>query len=376
MDRATPSQLEVMAYVKKQQETRSRGLVWWTGGVRAGKSFGACIAMLEHQRHRQGRQYMVLAYTAGQAINVFGSAMETIAAEMGYETKLSRGAANPRLVITDTGNEFLFRGADKAGRDKAIQGLTLDGLIVDEVPNLFRDTVHQAEARVSGLGGLRIYTSNKTSPYHWTTKYYVKRLQDKTIEGLMVDCVMQDNQHIDPDFLAERSSEFTGNTLTRFISNEYTLDHSPIYRPVIGRQDEADLVQGLWTIIYSHHLGNEVLMGELYPDKIQVVQAVSMAKDENIEIPAESLVLLNGQQTLMARSLRRGGFSVRAYSDGFRVDRMNLIIEACTSEVLWIDLDAVGLLEAVNSYHAPGVFDWPVMMAFEAIAHLVRPYVS
>ena len=376
MDRSTPSQRQVMEYVRKQQQTRERGMVWWTGGVRAGKSFGSCIAMMEHQRHRQGKQYMVLAYTAGQAINVFGTAMETIAAEMGFTTKLSRGAANPRLVVQDTGNEFLFRGADKAGRDKAIQGLTLDGLIVDEVPNLYRDTVHQAEARVSGIGGLRIYTSNKTSPYHWTTKYYVNRIKDNQIEGLLVDCVMQDNPHIDPDFLAERSAEFTGNTLTRFVNNEYALDFAPIYRPVIGRHDEADLCMGLWTIINSHHLGNEVIMGELYPDKVQVCQALTLPHEQNIEIPHESMVLLNGAQTLMARSLRRGGFSVRGYQDGFQVNRMNLLIQACTKELLWVDLDAVGLMEAVNSYHLPGNYEYPCMLAFEALAHLVRPYVS
>ena len=376
MEHSTPSQRQVLEYVRQKHSQGQRGMVWWTGGVRAGKSFGSCIAMLEHQRHRQGKVYMVLAYTAGQAITVFGNALESIAAEMGYETKMNRGAANPRLLIKDTGNEFLFRGADKAGRDKAIQGLTLDGLIVDEVPNLYRDTVHQAEARVSGLGGLRIYTSNKTNPYHWTTKYYVNRIKEKIIDGLMVDCTMADNPHIDPDFQAERAGEFTGNTLTRFISNEYTLDHPPIYRPVIGRDDDADLVQGLFTIIFSHHVGNEIIMGELYPDKVQVVQALTMGKGDTINIPQEAMVLVNSSQTLMARSLRRSNYSVRAYQDGFYLYKLNLLIEACTQEKVWIDLDAVGLLEAVNSYHTPGVYDWPIMSAFEALAHLVRPYVS
>lgn len=376
MDPSTPSQRQVLEYVRQKHQDGQRGMVWWTGGVRAGKSFGACIAMLEHQRHRQGKVYMVLAYTAGQAMTVFGNALESIAADMGYETKLNRGAANPRLVVKETGNEFLFRGADKAGRDKAIQGLTLDGLIVDEVPNLYRDTVHQAEARVSGLGGLRIYTSNKTSPYHWTTKYYVNRIKEGVIDGLMVDCTMADNPHIDPDFQAERAGEFTGNTLTRFISNEYTLDHPPIYRPVIGRQDESDLNMGLFTIINSHHLGQEVITGELYPSHVQVCQALTLPHETTVEIPHDSMVLLNGAQTLMARSLRRGGFSVRGYQDGFQVARMNLLIEACRREVLWIDLDAVGLMEAVNSYHLPGNYEYPCMLAFEALAHLVRPYVS
>ena len=373
---ATPSQRQVMEYVAARQKSKQRGMVWWTGGVRAGKSFGACIAMLEHQTTREGKTYMVLAYTAGQAISVFGTAMETIASTMGFTTKMNRSASNPRLTVVETGNEFLFRGADKAGRDKAIQGLTLDGLIVDEVPNLYRDTVHQAEARVSGIGGLRIYTCNKTSPYHWTTKYYVNRIKEEKIDGLLVDCTMQDNPHIDPGFLAERAGEFTGQTLTRFINNEYSLEQPPIYRPVIGRDAEQDTVMGLWCIIYSHHLGNEVLMGELYPEKVQVLAAQTMAHSENITIPQEAMVLLNANQQLMARSLRKGNYSVRAYQEGFQVYRMNLLIEACTRELVWVDMDAVGLMEAINSYHTPGVYEFPVMMAVEALAHLVRPYVS
>ena len=374
MDDATPSQRQVMEYVQARHKAGERGMVWWMGGVRAGKSFGACIAMLEHQRHRTGKQYMVLAYTAGQAINVFGTAMERIAAEMGYETKLNRSAANPRLLIKDNGNEFLFRGADKAGRDRAIQGLTLSGLIVDETPNLMRDTVHQAEARVSGHGGLRIYTANKTSPFHWTTKYYLERLTAKSIDGLVVDCTMADNPHIDSAFASERAGEFTGDTLTRFIGNEFTLDRPPIYRPGMGPPPEASPGKTLISL-YGHPGGYECIEAQWLGQTLMVTGATSCGAYEDLPIQHEE-VLLNGHQGLLARRLRRHGIAVKGYREGHVPANMAILQEACKRSLLWVTMEAASLWEAIQTYSVPGRYDWPAMVAFEALALPLRSHVS
>ena len=374
MKDSTPSQRKVLKYVTDRHKKGERGMVWWMGGVRAGKSFGSCIAMMEHQRHREGKQYMVLAYTAGQAMNVFGTALETIASTMGFETKMSRAAANPRLVILDTGNEFLFRGADKAGRDKAIQGLTLSGLIVDETPNLMRETIHQAEARVSGHGGLRIYTSNKTSPFHWTTKYYLERLTKKVIDGLVVDCTMEENPHIDADFATERAGEFTGETLTRFISNEFTLDRPPIYRPGMGLPPEAPDGKRILSL-YGHPGGYECIEAVWKGKALFVTRAASATAYDDLPVD-DGYVLLNAGQGLLARDLRRQGKVVRGYQDGFQNSRLTILQKACKRSMLWVAMEAGGLWEAIQTYGVAGRYDWPIMNAFEALALPMRTYVS
>lgn len=373
--KATPSQKEVLKYLQKQLANNERSFIFWMGGVRSGKSFGACMALLEHLSTREGEKYMVLAYTASQGLSIFGNELERIATAMDLEPKLYRGMANPRIVFSNK-CEILFKGADKEGRDKAIQGLTLSGLIADEVPNLHRATLHQAEARVSGLAGVRIYTSNKTSPYHWSTKYYHDRLKSKELDGLLIDSTVADNQNVDGSFIEERANEFTGQTLTRFMQNEFTLDAAPIYRP--GLELKTVKEEASYTAIYGHATGYEVLSAAWVGSCLSIVQAASYGAygDLNEALQGRQTFLVNASQTLLARTLRAKGKAVRGYGDHYDPRLMEVIKAACQKEILWVSDRVQGLWEAINSYSKPGVYDWPIVRALEALAYPLRPHVS
>ena len=372
---ATPSQTKVLAYVAKRMASNDRSFIYWMGGVRSGKSFGACMALLEHLKQRVGESYMVLAFTANQGLNIFGKELLRIATAMKMEPKLTRGA-NPRMTFKGNGCEILFKGADKEGRDRAIQGLTLSGLIVDEVPNLHRPTVHQAEARVSGQAGIRIYTSNKTSPYHWTTKYYHDRLKDGALDGLLIDSVVADNTNVDTAFVEERANEFTGNTLTRFMDNEFTLDSPPIYQPCMELGDvTGDQRQ---TAIYGHATGYEVLTAVWANHTLKIASAASFTTYTSLmdAIAQENSFLINVSQPLLARALRAKDCTVRGYQENFDPCSMEILKAACNAQLLWVSSAAQGLWEAVQCYGKPGVYQWPIMRAFEALAHPLRTHVS
>ena len=390
LEGCTPSQKEVLDYVAGLKG--SRGLVWWMGGVRAGKSFGSCIAMMQHQKTRRNKQYIVLAYTSQQGIQIFGSALQQVAEAMGYECKLTRGAS-PRFTVVDTGNEFLFKGADKEGRDKGIQGLTLSGLIVDEVPNLMREAIHQAEARCSDPGSLRIYTCNKTSPYHWTTKYYLERLQNGKIQGLVQDCSLQDNPHIDSEYAEELSNEFEGATLTRFMENEFTLDGKPIYQPVIGLRTKHCEDDESFTAIMAHHQGYEVVKAVkcfltiefleelkergLYDSSYEraCLNIVSADSVSSVKIEKDETIFLNHSQRLLARKLFLKNHRVKPYPEGFCHDEHEVMQEACKQNLVRVKENS-GIMEALACTYKPGDYRWPIVRAFEALAYVLRNDVS
>lgn len=372
----TPSQDKVLAYVRARLAANERGFIYWMGGVRSGKSYGSCMALVEHLAQRKNKVYMVLAYTAKQGLTVFGNALMEIAEAAGIKGKLNRGMTNPHIHF-ENGCEVLFRGADKEGRDKAIQGLTLSGLVVDEVPNLHRATIHQAEARVSDLGALRIYTSNKTSPYHWSTKYYHDRMVRGEIEGLLIDSHVQDNMNVDASYREERANEFTGNTLRRFMDNEFTLDNPAIYQP---NQFKKRIKKGEpdWTVVYGHSSGYEVLCARWIGGQLVVYQANSIGAYERIApvLKAEGTFLLNSTQALLARQLRGMGKSVRGFCDHFEPFYMEIIKEACRRKILWISKQSSSLWEAVETYCTEGCYDYPIVKAFEALAFPLQNHVS
>ena len=373
--KATPSQKKVLKYLQKQITDGQRSFVYWMGGVRSGKSFGACMALLEHLSDRQNETYMVLSYTASQGLAIFGKELVRIAEAMELEPRLTRGS-NPRLTFKENSCEILFKGADKEGRDRAIQGLTLAGLVADEVPNLHRATLHQAEARVSGHAGMRIYTSNKTSPYHWTTKYYHDRLKKDELEGLLIDSVVADNMNVDNAFIEERAGEFTGQTLTRFMQNEFTLDLPPIYRPGMECSKLED--KPAFTALYGHATGYEVLTAMWKQSRLIVTQAASYGAYSDLEevLQGNQMFLVNNTQPLMARDLRNKGMAVRGYRDGFDARLMEVLKAACRQNLLWVSNEVQGLWEAINCYSKPGVYTWPIIHALEALAYPLRSHVS
>lgn len=382
----TPSQQQAVAYLESCHKTGDRGFLWWSGGVRAGKSFGAMLLCMMHMRRRHGLQGMILGYTQAQLIQIFGRYAEVIAEEWDVKVKLSRSTSNPRISFPDWNVEVLLRGADKVGRDKSIQGLTMDFLLVDEVPLLNKDALHQAEARLSGRGAFRVYTSNKQSPHHWTVKYYLRRMEAGTIPGKILDCGISENPHVDSSYAAERAGEFTGNTLKRFIDNEYSLDAPPLYVPKTA--DKAGMRMPCpkqhvrhFTALCGHQSGVEAIMGRygalgknqlLAIDDAFSVAAYTDLDPTIIGDPKRRTVLVNMSQGLLARWLRRRRYRIRGYRDDY-VDAHRAIMQAaCGDGQLRISEDAESMLEAVECYHEAGEYTHPIIMAFEALACMFK----
>ena len=372
----TPSQKEVLQYVRSKNKANERGFVYWMGGVRSGKSYGSCIALMEHLSKRQDKVYMVLSYTAKQGLTIFASVLESLAEQYGLEAKVSRGMSNPCIRFSN-GCEVLFKGADKEGRDKAIQGLTLSGLVADEIPNLHRPTLHQAEARVSDAGGLRIYTSNKTTPYHWSTKYYHNRLKAGSLDGLLIDSHVADNPHVDKAYREERANEYTGATLTRFMDNEFTLDKPNIYRPVMDTIPREPTKPDI-TAIYGHPTGYELIAGAWNDNVFTIFYAASFGAyaDMGEALKPDALYMVNSGQTLLARRLQAMGHAVRGYADAFQTIHMEVLKAACLKQILAIHENASGLWEAIHCYHAAGYYEYPIVKAFESLAYPLRSHVS
>ena len=380
---STPGQRTVLKAVKKAVRESARLFVYWVGGVRSGKSFGAAMAFMEHQQYRNNRQYLILAYTQNQAISIYGNYFKTIGEAMNLTVKVVSGA-RARITVEETGNTFFIKGADVQGRDKALQGLTVDGLLADEIVLLDRNTLHQAEARVSGSAGLRIYTSNKANEYHWTAKYYLNRIKDGSIDGMVVDSPVQDNPHIDQDYIAERENEFQGNTLRRFMENEFTLDGNPIYNIGIGQLEHQDARPYL--AVYSEPTGNHIITAELRLNHgetvLQLLNGWFLDTSKDVaqwiedryseELPT---VLLNHEAPLLARWLRRKGIPLQAYRSGWNPRVAEILTKACSQGRIWVNEEDHGLIEAIRTHYKPEDYQFPIMLALEGFASVLRAFV-
>ena len=377
LENSTESQQEAMGVLKQYIGKDDRLFIYWMGGVRAGKSFGAAMMFLEHARHRERAEYLVLHYTQNQAVMIYGKYLELIGEAMGYEVKIYRGSANPHARVNPGNHTFLFRGADKAGKDKAIQGMTLDGLLCDELPLLHRDTVHQAEARVSRPGGLRVYTSNKQSPYHWTVKYYIERIRLGLIKGVVLDCNVTGNPHIDQDYVNERKGEYQGNTLTRFMDNKFTLDKPPIYYIRSKKPKKKELTSQQIVSIFAHEFGYELIEGTWCNVDNKAVLWLTKGKSlppDHVWRPykGDPIIMMNRGFPRSARVLRGLRHRVKGYRPEYSQPRCELLRMAGEAGAIWADPNQEDLMQAIQTYADPGCYDMPIVIALEALAYQFR----
>ena len=194
------------------------------------------------------------------------------------------------------------------------------------------------------------------------------------LDGIVVDSSVEDNPHVDAAYREERANEYEGNTLKRFMDNEYTLDSPAIYQPELS--DMATETE--YVVIFGHSAGYEVLTAGWFGPQLNVKTASSYGAYQSLpEAELKDVTfLINDAQTVLARNLRRQGKTVRGYMGFFHPLYMEVLKQACRQNLLAVNPDARDLWEAVHSYSQPGCYDYPIMQAFEALAHPLKNHVS
>ena len=122
---------------------------------------------------------------------------------------------------------FLFGGQDEAAAS-LIQGITLAGVLLDEVVLLPRSFVEQACARCSVAGAKLWFACNPGSPEHWFYKEWLQKKQEKNL--LHLHFTMADNPGLDPGVRQRYERLYTGLFYRRFVLGQWCMAEGLVYR--------------------------------------------------------------------------------------------------------------------------------------------------
>ena len=381
----TKTQDQALHYLLHKEGERR--FIYWLGGVRSGKSYGATQCFIQHafENAEEGvtKLYMILGYTSPQVMTIYSNYFQEICKQEGLYCEISKATFDPHILVKDdkTGAQakFICRGADCESKASAIQGLTLHGLLADEVANLNRATLHQAEARISEDAALRVYTSNKTSPYHWTVKYYCERIRERIIPGIILDAESRDNDNVNNAYLEERELEYEGDTLERFINNQYTLDEQPLYNiPVVPVDvDEVDWAPYYNIFLYVHEKGYEAIKAgyDIKNKRTVILSGQSFKLTDTITFHGGNRVCnvwINSGNPYLVADMRLEGYNVGCYSDHHEDWKTKVILRALQCEQLVISEDAAGLIEAVQLHTRAGYPEHQIINALDGMADYLR----
>ena len=141
---------------------------------------------------------------------------------------IERRAEN-KLVISAGGRTniyYLFGGRDESSYT-LIQGITLAGVLFDEVALMPRSFVEQAMARCSVAGSKFWFNCNPESPEHWFYKEWICKAQSRNM--LYLHFTMADNLSLDPKIKARYEGMYSGVFYDRYIRGLWTVAEGLIY---------------------------------------------------------------------------------------------------------------------------------------------------
>lgn len=227
---------------KRLSARQKKVLCWWSkgskyagyngviadGAIRSGKTvtmgFSFVIwAMTNFDRHNFA---MCGKTIASFRRNVLGTLKQQLRAR-GY-TVTEKRADN--LVVISKGNQanlfYIFGGKDEASQD-LIQGITLAGVLFDEVALMPESFVNQATARCSVTGSKFWFNCNPAGPMHW---FYVKWIRRcRKLKLLYLHFTMADNLSLDATIKERYEAMWSGVFYDRYIRGLWVVAEGLVY---------------------------------------------------------------------------------------------------------------------------------------------------
>ena len=136
---------------------------------------------------------------------------------------------------------YLFGGRDE-GSAALIQGMTLGGVLLDEVALMPRSFCEQALARCSLPGSKYWFNCNPENPMHWFYENWIKQAKDKNC--LYLHFLMKDNPSLGKDIIRRYETLYSGAFYERFILGKWVATDGLVYPEVSqGKYIEAPPVK-------------------------------------------------------------------------------------------------------------------------------------
>lgn len=121
---------------------------------------------------------------------------------------------------------YIFGGRDESSYT-LIQGITLAGVMLDEVALMPRSFVEQALARCSVRGAKLWFNCNPENPQHWFRQEWI--LEPEKHNALHLHFLMDDNPSLDEATKARYRSMYSGLFYERYILGRWVMSEGLIY---------------------------------------------------------------------------------------------------------------------------------------------------
>ena len=234
-------------FSRKQKQV----LTWWMpesgvsdangiiadGAIRSGKT--VCMALsfvIWSMETFQEQNFAMCGKTVGSFRRNVLAVMKPMLRGRGYQFSDRR---SDNLLIVTKGNVknyyYIFGGKDESSQD-LIQGITLAGLLLDEVALMVESFVNQAVARCSVTGSKIWFNCNPAGPRHWFKVKWIDLREKHNL--LYLRFTMDDNLSLSEKIKERYRAMFSGVFFRRYILGEWCVAEGLVY-PMFDRVENV-----------------------------------------------------------------------------------------------------------------------------------------
>nr|DAR28763.1 MAG TPA: large terminase [Caudoviricetes sp.] len=221
-------QLQALSWWCPGSPYESRDAVICDGAVRSGKTLCLGISFVAWALCRfQDRSFAICGKTIRSLKRNLITTLLPALQESGFRCELK--AAENRLDIScgrHSDRFYLFGGRDE-GSSALIQGITLSGVLFDEVALMPRSFVEQALARCSVEGSKFWFNCNPENPQHWFYREWIQKAERKN--ALYLHFTMEDNPSLSPQIRARYRGLYAGTFYERFVLGKWVAAQGLVY---------------------------------------------------------------------------------------------------------------------------------------------------
>ncbi len=227
--------------IKPFSDKQAKVLTWWKhpkisekydaviadGSIRSGKTMSMSLsfviwAMSEFNEY----SFAFCGKTVGSCRR---NVIKPLVSMIQGRYKITDKRSENLLVIEKGGRKnyfYLFGGKDESSQD-LIQGITLAGVMLDEVALMPRSFVEQALGRCSVKGSRYWFNCNPDNPYHWFYREWIQKAEQKN--ALYLHFTMDDNLTLSKKVKERYYALYSGNFYERYILGRWVAADGVVY---------------------------------------------------------------------------------------------------------------------------------------------------
>jgi PBSX family phage terminase large subunit len=230
----SPKQAEIFKFMAEPYDA-----LICDGAVRSGKTTMMTIAFIEWlMANFAGDSFGICGKTVRSAErNIIAPLLSTSSMRKKYGLSYSRSTSI--LTIrrgTKTNYCHVFGGKDE-GSYMLIQGITLCGVLFDEVALMPQSFVDQAIARTLSIDDAKLwFNCNPENPNHWFYKEWVQKPTEHNAKHLHF--LMNDNPSLSEKALAKAKASFTGVFYDRYVRGLWVAADGMIYQVFANNREQ------------------------------------------------------------------------------------------------------------------------------------------